>query len=309
MDLFPDLTIATTIHNNLDRWMEMATSFEREAGWPAEIVAVDDGSATPARPEGLRSPLRMLRNETARGFGGASDQALKAVTTPFALLLDADITFLPGDFSAAFAAFKAQPRLAWSNFQQVSIEGRGGGSTEEIIPPGWVYALGNPISQRWVHRAEKRLRPEMLGERIQAVPIAHSSSAFVRMEAFRQIGGFDLAFWQCQSDNDVCLRLGAAGWKVGVDRLYTVRHDGVGGKTGGARRVYDLYRGKLLLYERHRPATRLYLRPLLALRHVGEALAASFLPRRAEENLQPAFRWRLAASALRGYPAEPKNVR
>ena len=306
MNVFPDLTIATTIHNNLDRWTEMATSFEREVGRPAEIVAVDDASKIPAQPSGLQCPLRLLRNEKARGFGGASDQALKAVTTPYALLLDADITFLPGDFPAAFQAFKAQPKLAWSNFQQVSAQGHPGGSTEEIIPPGWIYALGNQVCQRWVHGEEKKLRPEMLGERIQAVPIAHSSSALVRMEAFRSIGGFDPVFWQCQSDNDVCLRLGAAGWKVGIDRSYTVRHDGIGGKTGGASRVYDLYRGKLLIYERHRPSSRAYLRPLLALRHAGEALAVSFLPKRSEESRQAAFRWKLARAALRGYPAESK---
>ena len=72
------------------------------------------------------------------------------------------------------------------------------------------------------------------------VPIAHSSSCFVRMEAFRQIDGFDPRFWQCESDNDVCLRLGRAGWQVGVDREYALRHDGIGGRTGGQSRVYDL---------------------------------------------------------------------
>ena len=305
MDTFPDLTIATTIHNNLERWMEMATSFEREAGQPVEIVVVDDASRTPAVISGLRIPVRLLRNEKARGFGGASDQALKEVRTPYALLVDADITFLPGDFRAAFAAFKAVPKLAWSNFQQVSAEGNKGSSCEEVLPPGWVYGLGNQVSGRWSRRWEQTHRSPMLSERIMQVPIAHSSSAFVRMEAFRQIDGFDPRYWQCQSDNDVCLRLGRAGWKVGIDRNYTVRHDGIGGKTGGKSRVYDLYRGKLLIYETHRPGSRLYLRPLLALRHGLEA-AALTVRRRPGEHMEPGFRWHLAQSALQGYPAEKR---
>src|ERR1700722_18202433 len=107
MSSYPDLTIATTIHNNLDRWMEMALSFERESGLPAEIVAVDDASSSPIVISGLQSPLRLLRNDIARGFGAASDQALREVKTPFAFLLDADITFLPGDFRAAFDSFKS----------------------------------------------------------------------------------------------------------------------------------------------------------------------------------------------------------
>ncbi len=304
MDSFPDLTIATTIHNNLERWLEMAASFEREVGLPAEIVVVDDASAQPAVLAGLQSRARLLRNDRARGFGGASDQALREVKTPFALLLDADITFLPGDFRAAFEAFKAQPGLAWSNFQQISPDGNQGSSVEEIIAPAWIYGLGNQVAQRWLDWKKRSLQLPVLGDRIAVVPVAHSSSALVRMQAFREIGGFDHRFWQCQSDNDVCLRLGRAGWKVGVDRVYAVRHDGVGGRTGGARRVYDLYRGKLLMYEIHRPFSRFYLRPLLALRHLAEALVASVRPAPKEEHLSAAFRRRLAASALRGYPVE-----
>jgi len=305
MDTFPDLTIATTIHNNLERWMEMATSFEREAGQPVEIVAVDDASRTPAVISGLRTPVRLLRNEKARGFGGASDQALKEVRTPYALLVDADITFLPGDFRAAFAAFKALPKLAWSNFQQVSASGDKGVSCQEALPPAWIHGLGNQVAQRWQKRWDETHSSPMLSDRITEVPIAHSSSAFVRMEAFRQIDGFDPRYWQCESDNDVCLRLGRAGWQVGIDRNYTVRHDGIGGKTGGKSRVYDLYRGKLLIYETHRPGSRLYLRPLLALRHALEA-AVLTVRRRPGEHMEPGFRWHLARSALRGYPAEKR---
>jgi N-acetylglucosaminyl-diphospho-decaprenol L-rhamnosyltransferase len=303
MESYPDLTLATTIHNNLDRWLEMATSFEREVGRPAEIVVVDDASTAPATITGLASPVRLLRNERARGFGMASDQALREVRTPFALLVDADITFLPDDFRAAFAAFKAQPKLAWSNFQQVSADGVPGGSSEAVLVPPFIYALGNQVTGRWLRRKEQSLKTEMLGDRIESVLIAHSSSALVRLEAFRQIGGFDPRFWQCQSDNDVCLRLGRAGWKVGRDPHYRIRHDGIGGKTGGPARVYDLYRGRLLLYETHRPGCGIYLRPLLALRHLAEAVVAALRGGNKPDHLQPGFRLQLAAGALRGYPA------
>ena len=302
MDLYPDLTIATTIHNNLERWMEMAVSFEKEVGLPAKIVVVDDGSASPVAITGLRSQVHLLRNDKARGFCGASDQALREVTTPFALLLDADITFLPGDFRAAFTAFQAQPRLAWSNFQQVSAEGLPGCSAEEILPPAWIYALGNQVAQRRLRWRKKSWQTTVLNDRLDAVLVAHSSSALVRMEAFREIGGFDLRFWQCQSDNDVCLRLTQLGWKVGVDRIYTVRHDGIGGRTGGKKRVRDLYRGRLMLYEAHRPWSRLYLRPLLSLRHALEAIMACFRRERRDDHLSPGFRLKLALAALHGYP-------
>jgi GT2 family glycosyltransferase len=283
--------------------MEMAVSFEREVGLVSEIVVVDDASAVPVKIEGLRSPVRLLRNETARGFCGASDQSLREVRTPFALLVDADITFLPGDFSGAFNAFRSLPRLAWSNFQQVSVEGTRGGSSEEALPPAWIYGLGNQVTSRWWRWKYRSLHPVLLSDRQQRVPMAHSSSALVRMEAFREINGFDLRYWQCQSDNDLCLRLGKAGWLVAVDRIYSVQHDGAGGRTGGKSRVYDLYRGKLLLYETHRPLSRLYLRSMLFLRHLLEAVVAGVRGSGSDDHLSPAFRYHLAVSALKGYPA------
>ncbi len=302
MDTFPDLTLATTIHNNLERWMEMALSLEKEVGQFAVIVVVDDGSAVPANPEGLGSSLHLMRNETPRGFCAASDQALREVKTPFALLADADITFLPGDFRAVYAAFQDDPRLAWCNFRQVSVTGSLGCSTEDEILPPWIYGLGNQVAQKWLERKSRMVNASIPGTRIRLVPIAHSSSVLVRMEAFRDIGGFDLRFWQCVSDNDLCMRLVKAGWKVGVDQIYTVRHDGIGGKTGGKKRVYDLYMGRLLFYEVHRPSSRLYLRPLLCLRHLVETLVALLRPKSKEEHLSPAFRFHLAIRALLGYP-------
>jgi len=302
MSSYPDLTIATTLHNNLDRWMEMARSFEHEAGLPAEIIAVDDASVPPAAIAGLQSPLRLIRNDTARGFGAASDQALREVKTPFALLLDADITFLPGDFRAAFDSFKSLPQLAWSNFRQITAAGTPGGSCEDAIPPAWIYALGNQVTGCWLDRQRRTLHPRLLNDRIESVPIAHSSSVLVRMIALREIDGFDLRYWQCQSDNDLCQRLTQTGWLVGVDRRYTVRHDGIGGRTGGLSRVHDLYRGKLLFYEIHDPNSRLYLRLLLSLRHLLEAVLLLFLRGKHNDHLSPAFRLRLALSALRGYP-------
>jgi GT2 family glycosyltransferase len=298
---FPELSVATTIHNNLDRWMEMALSLEKEACLPLEIIVVDDGSKIPAQITGLKSPVRIIRHETPHGFCGASDRALREVTSPYAFLLDADITFLPGDFAAAFESFKSLPRLAWCNFQQVDRDGTNSGSGEEAIPPPFIYALGNPAIGVWWKREMARYKIVHLNSRVQAMVVAHSSSTLVRMEAFHEINGFDLRYWQCQSDNDVCVRLGKAGWEVGLDQLYNVVHDGIGGKTGGKRRVYDLYRGRVILYETHWPWSRFYLRFVLFLRHLAEGVVAMF-DGNPEENRRPSFRFYLALTSLIGYP-------
>jgi N-acetylglucosaminyl-diphospho-decaprenol L-rhamnosyltransferase len=299
---YPDLSLATTIHNNLERWMEMALSFEQYVGTVAEIVVVDDGSRVPAVIKGLRSPVRLIRHDTPQGFCAASDRVLREVKTPYGFLLDADITFLPGNFPHAFDAFKAVRKLAWSNFQQISSTGEIGNPSEDRLPPALIFALGSQVQWRWSKWKAKTAKSEWLNGRIKGVTIAHSSSALVRLKAFHEIGGFDHRFWQCESDNDVCLRLREAGWKVGVDQIYTLRHDGIGGRTGGRKRVYDLYRSRLMLYEIHQPASRAYLRSLLAARHVLEGTVAAALPRKRDDHLRPHFRFRLASAAFKGYP-------
>jgi hypothetical protein len=51
-----------------------------------------------------------------------------------------------------------------------------------------------------------------------------------------------------------------------------VKHEGAGGKSGDPARVLDLYRARVHLYEESYPLSRIYLRPLLFVRHLAEVV-------------------------------------
>ena len=197
--------------------------------------------------------------------------------TRFALLVDADVLFEPGDLAGGYREFQ-NGKWAWVNFRQRNFQGVEQSSYEQPLMPPWIFAAGNQALKWW----EKFQRPPAAqpGSRIVEVEAAHSSCTLVNMEAFRAADGFDHWYWQCQSDIDLSLRLRKAGWRVGVDLGYSVKHEGAGGKTGGAPRVLDLYRSRVHLYENFYPASRFYLRPLLFVRHLLEltwfALVALF---------------------------------
>ena len=267
---FDDLTIATTAHNNAKMCVEMLRSFETSVGQVSEIVVVDDRSETPVALPEFSSPVRLIRTDNALGFCKASDLALRAVDTKYALLVDADVLFQPGDFAGGFSEFRNGP-WAWVNFAQVSFEGKQQASYEQPLMPPWVFAAGNQIFSWW-QRFHRTPAPERRDQRIARVDAAHSSCTLVQMEAFHAVGGFDPWYWQCQSDVDLSLRLRQHGYGVGVDLGYEVRHEGAGGKSGGAARVRDLYRSRIHLYENAYPASRFYLRPLLFLRHLAEVV-------------------------------------
>ena len=267
MSQFDDLTLATTTHNNEQMSAGMLRSFEANFGTLAEIVVVDDASAQTYRAPALNSPVRVIRTEKAHGFCGASDIALRAVHTRYALLVDADVLLEPGDFAGGYAEFK-QGDWAWVNFRQTNFQGVPQSAYEQTLMPPWIFAAGNQAFQLW--EKFQKLPGPMSGHRIVEVDAAHSSCTLVNMEAFRAVGGFDHAYWQCQSDIDLSLRFRKTGHRVGIDFGYCVKHEGAGGKTGGNARVLDLYRSRVRLYENFYPSSRFYLRPLLLLRHLFE---------------------------------------
>lgn len=269
MTRFEDLTLATTVHNNGDMCATMLRSFETNLGAASEIVIVDDGSDSPCPLPALSVPSRLIRHEHALGFCKASDHALREVRTDYALLVDADVLFEPGDFAGGFSEFKKN-NWAWVNFRQMDFEGRPQGSYEQPLMPPWVFAAGNQVFTWW--NSGQREPEPAAGQRIAEVQVAHSSCTLVNMDALRAIGGFDSWYWQCQSDVDLSLRLRKHGHRVGVDLGYTVRHHGAGGKSGQTSRVLDLYRARLHLYEDAYPASRFYLRPLLFVRHLAELI-------------------------------------
>ena len=267
MTRFDDLTLATTAHNNELMSAGMLHSFEANLGTLAEVVIVDDGSAQPYRAPALESPVRVVRTERAQGFCRASDDALRAVQTRYALLVDADVLFEPGDFAGGYAEFR-NGTWAWVNFRQTNFQGQPQGAYEQPLMPPWVFAAGNQALKLW-EKFQRSPEPTPAA-RIVEVEAAHSSCTLVNMDAFRATGGFDRWYWQCQSDIDLSLRLRKGGGRVGIDFGYCVKHEGAGGKTGGSARVLDLYRSRVRLYENFYPTSRLYLRPLLFVRHALE---------------------------------------
>jgi GT2 family glycosyltransferase len=297
MTQFDDLTIATTAHNNEQTSAQMLRSFEANLGTVEEIVVVDDGSTEPYRAPALSSPLRLIRTEQAQGFCHASDVVLRAVQTKYALLVDADVLFEPGDFAGGLVEFQ-KGNWAWVNFRQTNFQGQPQTAYEQPMIPPWIFAAGNQALKIW--EKFQRVPTPASNARIVEVEAAHSSCTLVKMEAFRATGGFDRSYWQCQSDIDLSLRLRAAGKRVGIDFGYCVKHEGAGGKTGGPARVLDLYRSRLHLYEHFHPASRFYLRPLLFVRHALElawfALVALF---KNEPRLQT--RVEMLKGVLKGY--------
>lgn len=304
---FSNLTLASTVHNNVAMSKAMIESFLKLVGTPREIVLVDDASRQPVKESDYGFPVRIVRNETAGGFCRASDRILREVRTDYALLVDADVLFRAGDFAGGLAAFCDEKKIAWCVFKQLDFNERPQGSFVTQMPPPWLFGLGNQATSFWERFALPATRPTIRG-RLAPVAVAHSSCTMVNMAAFRAINGFDPWYWQCESDVDLSLRFGRGGYIVAADLGYIVCHEGAGGKTGGAKRTLDLYRARLRLYEHFNPSCRSYLRPLLWFRHLLETFYFFFSQHVLRKNsaAELSLRTTMLRTVFNGYDAPAK---
>jgi N-acetylglucosaminyl-diphospho-decaprenol L-rhamnosyltransferase len=95
-------------------------------------------------------------------------------------------------------------------------------------------------------------RPWISPNEVRAVPVVSGAFMLVRRDQWREIGGFDPAFFMYGEDADFCLRAAKAGCQPIVTAAAVCRH--VGGKSSSsAQKLVLLFTGKCTLVRRHFP--------------------------------------------------------
>ena len=173
-------------------------------GHAGAAVYVDSGSLDDSIARARAAGLRVVAlddsapHSAARGRN-AGFEALEAAgeTGAFVQFIDGDCALVPGWLEAGAAALAADPGLGLVT-----------GWRAEIAPSASVY---NGLCDSEWHRP--------------AGPIATcGGDMMVRAEAFRAIGGFDPTVIAAE-DDEFCLRLGTAGWRLRRLPLPMTRHD------------------------------------------------------------------------------------
>jgi GT2 family glycosyltransferase len=181
-----------------------------------EVILVDnastDGSVDAAR---ARYPsVRVVRNETNRGYSPACNVGAAQATAPFVLFLNNDATITPADLDTLLAAARSDGTGAvW----QPVTNGVDGG----------VESIGDAFTWWGVFR------------HLDAVPDAPTADVFstvgaamlVRRATFEALGGFEDSYFAYNEETDLCWRARMAGHDVRVVRDAHVVH--IGSETTG----------------------------------------------------------------------------
>ena len=206
----------------------------------AKIIVIDnastDNSLDSARH--FRNRVDLICNSANRGFAAAVNQAFQAATSAYMLILNPDITVLPGAVQSLEEFLNAHPRA-----------GAVGGYVGERYPPRrfpspgtlilenlglghfTVAALGEAQARQRAactdeHRQSGGRRSASSAERSlnwqpplqsDALPVDQPAAAalMIRREAYDEVEGFDERFFPAwYEDVDFCYRIKKKGWEI-----------------------------------------------------------------------------------------------
>jgi N-acetylglucosaminyl-diphospho-decaprenol L-rhamnosyltransferase len=204
-----------------------------------DVVLVDNRSLD-GSPEAVAEAfpeVRVIRNDSNRGFAAAANQGIRASRSEFLLLINPDAEIGAGTLEAFLKVARDRPQAgaigALTRNPDGTIypsarraPGLGLGLAHTVLAPFW---RENPWSRRyrmaeWDHRTE---RP---------VDWVSGSSMLLRRAALDAVGLFDEQFFMYAEDMDLCRRLRNAGWQVWFSPQLEITHIG-GTASAGRRRI------------------------------------------------------------------------
>ena len=165
--------------------------------------------------------LRVLRNDSPKGFGANHNAAFALCESPWFGILNPDLALVDQEpFTAMLAGLAATDR-----------DDRTG-----LIAPRVVSADLAPEDSVRANLTPWSLMRRAMGHRapLQVSGEAHRGGRFfwvagmcllARAEAYQSIGGFDERFFLYCEDYDLCARLYNAGWAIRLDERVRIVHE------------------------------------------------------------------------------------
>jgi GT2 family glycosyltransferase len=202
-----------------------------------EVVVVDNASSDDSlarlrasgAAEALGARLRVRENADNLGFGRANNQAFSETTSPLLLLLNPDTEVTAGSIDLLIKTVRAGERIGAAGPKLLNADGSVQVSVWRNSPAAWEALL---TGFRLHKLMPKRARGELLlaehfdYARRREVGMLSGAAMLVRREVVDEVGGFDERFHMYGEDNEWCLRITRAGWRLVFEPGAVVMHHG-----------------------------------------------------------------------------------
>ncbi len=258
----PELSVIVVSFNTCGLTLRCIENFYDEAvaaGW--EVVVVDNGSAdgTALAVAGRFPAVRLVRAEKNLGYAGGCNLGLRAARGTVLILLNGDVLARAEVLRALARTLRENPDIG---ALAPGLRTTAGGPQPFAF--GRDPTLGYLLRRGW--RAVRRKGPLHDWGVTRPVEVDWVSGACLatRRDVVERVGLLDERFFLYFEDNDWCLRIRRAGFRVIYDPRWQVTHLG-GASQPDRRAVHRVYRESLLaFYAKHYgPAATAVLRLLL----------------------------------------------
>lgn len=234
------------------------------------VVIVDNGSSDGTAAEVRRRVphAKVIERATNSGFGPANNQAMAQVKTPLALLLNPDCRIGPADLAVLMDTLQRYPGAGVVAPQSY----RDDGTAQMCFRPAFF-------------ELPAKKGPYKVADGTCSARWLHGCCLLFRTGAFRAVGGFDENFFLYYEDDDLCLRMQAAGSECLFEPRARARHLGGASSAPSVRtsflKSFHYARSRHLAIRRYqgRYASGLYLAKIL-LAAVPASLVYGLLLRR-----------------------------
>jgi len=169
--------------------------------------------------------VSIIAMDMNRGYAGGYNEALKAIKEPLACLLNSDIEVTPCWLAPITQRFINEPALAalqpkildYNNKHYFEYAGAAGGYLDRFAYP---YCRGRVFSTVEKDAGQYDDRPYL--------DWASGAALFIRMDAYRKVGGMDASYFAHQEEVDLCWRMRLQGFRISYEPSAVVYHVGGG---------------------------------------------------------------------------------
>jgi len=251
----PELAVIIVNRNGKDalaRCLESLRESARGKDW--EVIVADNASDDGSPDVVARSfpEFRLIRTGGNLGFARANNLAWTQARSSFVLFLNPDTAVYPGSLDLLVEEMKRDPKagacgpllVRKGDKPQVSFGGRVNFFRELLQK-----SLLNPWTKG---RLRGKCRP-------REVTWVSGACLLARREALEEAAGFDEKFFLYFEDIDLCLRMGARGWKILFLPQARVFHEGGAATRQFAPSRLEYRKSQLRFYKKHNSRTSLRL--------------------------------------------------
>jgi GT2 family glycosyltransferase len=254
----PQVAVVVVSYNTRDVLISCLASVIESTHFPDIEIVVVDNASTDGSLDAVRETypqVQTIANQTNLGFGVACNQAIRATTAAFILLLNSDATITPAGLEALLEAISGNAKCGAAGCRIVNSAGIETTNTRNFLTLlnqaaeqsgvlGWT-------NSKYLHRTHW---PTLDSNKQDcSVDWIDGACLMVRRAALDEVGLFDEEFFMYSEDEDLCFRLRGHGWTICYTAAGTATHHG-GASTSQNKfeMLRQFYRSQMQFLSKHR---------------------------------------------------------